>query len=107
VDAARQDATHRAFQPALELSVARQSRQTGPYCSLTRLLHLPQSSLFNPTLLFAMTVPFWSLGLEESRASLGTLLVLLGGGTACSYRSYKRIALDDRHSTPCGQHPPA
>ncbi len=42
-----------------------------------------------------MPVPLWSLGLEKSRASLGTLLVVLGGGTARPYRSYKRIALDD------------
>ena len=45
--------------------------------------------------------------LDDSRASLGTYLVLLGGSTARTYRSYELIAFDDRHGTPCRQHAPA
>ena len=41
-------------------------------------------------------------GLEESCARLGTLLVLLGGGTARPYCSNEFIALDGRHGTPGG-----
>ena len=37
--------------------------------------------------------------LEESRARLGTSLVLLGGGAARPYCSDEFIALDDRHDT--------
>src|SRR5215831_1806673 len=44
---------------------------------------------------------------DDGRASLGTLLVLLGGGTARAYRSYELLAFDDRHGTLSGQHPPA
>ncbi len=87
------------FYPAYHCLTQVNDSGRGPVAiTLVSFAHRAWSSARRP----APPLPPPVSGLEESRARLGTLLVLLGGGAARPYCSDEFIALDDRHSTPGG-----